>query len=115
MVVRAVRELERLTVALGGDGHTASGMGGLGDILARSPDAESAPYRFGVALAKGEAGDGPEGHVAEIRDTARSVRALARKLKTPVHIFEGLADLLDGQVAAAALLTRLMTLPILDD
>jgi glycerol-3-phosphate dehydrogenase (NAD(P)+) len=115
MVVRAVRELQRLTVALGGNPNTAGGMGGLGDILARSPDVESAPYKYGVALAKGTTGDGPEGHVAEIHATARSVRALAKRLKTPVHIYEGLADLLDGQVAAAALLTRLMTLPILDD
>lgn len=115
MVVRAVRELGRLAVALGGDAATAGGMGGLGDILARSRDAESAPHRFGVSLAKGTTGDGPAGHVAEIRDTARSVRALAKKARTPVHIFEGLADLLDGQVAPAALLMRLMTLPILDD
>jgi glycerol-3-phosphate dehydrogenase (NAD(P)+) len=114
LLVRAVRELGRLIHALGGDPITASGLAGLGDMLVRGGDLESAAFKYGAALA-GAARPTPPPEVAAIIDNAAAIRALARSHKVAVHIFEGLADLVEGKVAASDLVGRLMTLPVLDD
>ena len=48
-------------------------------------------------------------------ENARAIRTLAREHRVAVHIFTGLADLVDGKLAASDLVGRLMTLPVLDD
>ncbi len=110
MIVRAVRELGRLIVALGGEVQTASGLAGLGDILVRSHDPESHFFRLGVELAGGSVSAR-----AELVGNARTFRALGRHHRVPAHIFDGLAQLLEGKLAPAELVTHLMTVPILDD
>jgi glycerol-3-phosphate dehydrogenase (NAD(P)+) len=114
LLVRAVRELGRLIAALGGDPTTASGLAGLGDMLVRGGDTDGAAFKFGAALA-GPTRPAAPPEVAATVDNARAIRTLARDKKVAVHIFQGLADLVDGQVAASDLVGRLMTLPVLDD
>jgi glycerol-3-phosphate dehydrogenase (NAD(P)+) len=114
LLVRAVRELGRLIDALGGDATTASGLAGLGDMLVRGSDHQGPAFQYGAALAgAGRPAAPPE--LAAVVDNARAIRQLARDHKVAVHIFHGLADLLDGQLAAGDLVARLMTLPVLDD
>ncbi len=114
LLVRAVRELGRLTAALGGDPATASGLAGLGDMLVRGGDTESAAFKYGAALA-GPTPTAAPPELAATVENARALRTLAREHRVAVHIFEGLADLADGKLAAADLVGRLMTLPVLDD
>jgi glycerol-3-phosphate dehydrogenase (NAD(P)+) len=114
LLVRAVRELGRLIQALGGDPITASGLAGLGDMLVRGGDLESAAFKYGAALA-GATRPTPPPEVGAIVDNAGAIRKLARDHKVAVHIFEGLADLVESKVAASDLVGRLMTLPVLDD
>jgi glycerol-3-phosphate dehydrogenase (NAD(P)+) len=113
LLVRAVRELGRLIGALGGDPATASGLAGLGDLLVRGADRDGEPFRYGAALVKGPAPSTPQ--LASLAAGARTVRALARQHHVRVHIFEGLAALLDGTMAPAELVGQLMALPVLDD
>jgi glycerol-3-phosphate dehydrogenase (NAD(P)+) len=116
LLVRAVRELGRLIAALGGDPTTASGLAGLGDMLVRGGDTDGAAFQYGAALASSSRPAAPPPEVAAtVVDNARAIRALAREKKVAIHIFQGLADLVDGQVAASDLVGRLMTLPVLDD
>jgi glycerol-3-phosphate dehydrogenase (NAD(P)+) len=114
LLVRAVRELGRLIAALGGDPTTASGLAGLGDMLVRGGDTQSPAFQYGTQLA-GASRAAPPPEVAAIVDNARALRQLARAHKVAVHIFQGLADLAEGQLAAGDLVARLMTLPVLDD
>ena len=114
LLVRAVRELGRLAQALGGDPITASGLAGLGDMLVRGSDTEGAAFKYGAQLA-GAAPVTPPPELDDTLENARAIRALARSHRVRVHIFEGLADLIDGKLPAADLVGRLMTLPVLDD
>jgi glycerol-3-phosphate dehydrogenase (NAD(P)+) len=114
LLVRAVRELGRLAAALGGDAVTAGGLAGLGDMLVRGGDTESVAFKYGAALAGATAPATPPELQGAI-DNARAIRDLARAHRVSVHIFEGLADLVDGRLPAAELVARLMTLPVLDD
>ncbi len=114
LLVRAVRELGRLIAALGGDPTTASGLAGLGDMLVRGGDTQSPAFQYGAQLA-GSSRAAPPPALAAVVDNARALRQLAHSHKVPIHIFQGLADLADGQLAAADLVARLMTLPVLDD
>jgi glycerol-3-phosphate dehydrogenase (NAD(P)+) len=113
MVVRAVRELGRIIGALGGEPATASGLAGLGDILARGADRNSEAYRFGAALAAGGGERTP--YVEELLHTNRVARGLARRHGEELHLIEGLADLIDGKVGTRELVERLMSVPVLDD
>jgi glycerol-3-phosphate dehydrogenase (NAD(P)+) len=114
MVVRAVRELGRLIGALGGDPATASGLGGLGDLMVRGADPSSDAFQYGRRLAL-EAGAAPPPALAELVETARTVGRVAARRRVEAHIFAGLAQLVDGQVGAPALVEQLMALPVLDD
>jgi glycerol-3-phosphate dehydrogenase (NAD(P)+) len=118
LLVRAVRELSRLITALGGDaivaGSTASGLAGLGDMLVRGGDPESPAFKYGTELAASKPVTASPA-VAAVIENALAIRALARQHRVAVHIFVGLADLIDGKLAASDLVGRLMALPVLDD
>jgi glycerol-3-phosphate dehydrogenase (NAD(P)+) len=114
VLVRAVRELSRLISALGGDPATATGLAGLGDLLVRGADPASDAYRLGAQLASGAKPES-NGRTARLSEGARAVRDLARRHAVHLHIFGGLADLLEGKLDAEGLVQRLMALPVLDD
>jgi glycerol-3-phosphate dehydrogenase (NAD(P)+) len=113
MMVRAVRELGRLIRAVGGDPETASGLAGLGDLLVRGNDTEGEAFRFGVAIAT--APQSPEGRLAEVLTTARSLAGITRQHRVTTHIFDGLTALLAGKLNAGDLVAALMAVPVLDD
>ena len=115
-ITRAVRELERLCTAVGGEARTAPGLGGLGDLLARM-DAGSAHFRLGLAVdgKKELLQTGDEGLLPGLCKTAEAVAQLAKHSRTSAPIFIGLAELLAGRVSGRGLVERLMTLPVLND
>jgi glycerol-3-phosphate dehydrogenase (NAD(P)+) len=112
-VVRALRELERLVAALGGDPRTPHGLGGLGDLLVRATDGVSPPYLAGRAIARGEPPDLDA--LADVIETARNLDRLAGERRVQAHLFRGLGALLAGKTTPRDLLTRLMEVPVLDD
>lgn len=113
LVVRAVRELGRLVEANGGDPLTATGLGGLGDILVRGADASAAAYRVGRALALGEVAD--QAALEELRATAALLVSLNPGERVSAHLFHGLGALLAGKATATELLDRLMSMRVLDE
>lgn len=110
MLVRAVREVGQLIAALGGDPRSAVGMAGLGDLLVRSHTPEAQAYQLGQRLARNEAAAR-----AELAPPARAVAALTRSVRERPNIFSGLLALVDGTLTASELVTRLMSLPVLDE
>jgi glycerol-3-phosphate dehydrogenase (NAD(P)+) len=109
LVTRAVRELERMIVAVGGDHASASGLGGLGDLLVRSANPRDPALELGRALAGG--GAAPD----ELSATAHHLRKLADEKRVQAHIVRGIALALEGKVTPNDLLAQLMTAPVLDD
>ncbi len=113
LIVRMVRELGRMVTALGGETVTATGLAGLGDILVRGADDSAPAYQAGRKLAVGQA---PEPAVLEVlRGTAARLGALTKAHRVSAHVFDGLAALLAGKIAAAALVEQLMTVRVLDE
>jgi glycerol-3-phosphate dehydrogenase (NAD(P)+) len=110
MVVRAVRELGRLIVALGGDAQTAAGLAGLGDFLVRSRSTDAHAFQLGQRLARGDTAAR-----AELAPSAQAIRTISRSARVPAHIFAGLIALIDGKLTAKDLVSQLMALPVLDE
>jgi glycerol-3-phosphate dehydrogenase (NAD(P)+) len=110
MIVRSVRELSRLVAALGGDPTTPSGLAGLGDILVHALDPNDPAFQLGANFA-----NAPSHARAALTQSARTLHALARQHRVTAHIFEALAQLLDGHTTPHDLVTQLMSLPVLDD
>jgi glycerol-3-phosphate dehydrogenase (NAD(P)+) len=110
LLTRAVRELERLIAAAGGERSSASGLAGLGELLIRAARRDDAAFQLGRALAAQSAA-APD----ELRATARALRTLAEKKRVQAHIFRGIALLVEGALAPKNLVEQLMTVPVLDD
>jgi glycerol-3-phosphate dehydrogenase (NAD(P)+) len=109
LVTRAVRELERMIAAVGGDPASASGLGGLGDLLVRSANPRDPAFELGRGLTSGAAP--PD----DLRATAHHLRTLAEKKRVQAHIIRGVALSLESKLTARDLLAWLMTIPVLDD
>lgn len=98
LITRAISEMTRLGMALGGSAKTFSGLAGLGNLLVRSSvegDRVSPSYRLGLALAKGKAeahGEGPRATHAGLR------LAKARGLRLP--ILETVGQVIHGETTA---------------
>ena len=54
LIARAVAEIDRLAVALGGDERTVLGLSGLGDLTLTCTSTQSRNYALGAALGRGE-------------------------------------------------------------
>jgi glycerol-3-phosphate dehydrogenase (NAD(P)+) len=80
LVTRALAELTRLGVALGGHAETFAGLAGLGDLVATCQSDQSRNNRVGAALARGRSLD----------DIVSDMRMVAEGVKT-VHPVLGLA------------------------
>ncbi len=113
LVTRALAELTRLGIALGGNALTFAGLAGMGDLVATCFSEQSRNRRVGVELGKGRplaAIVGEMNMVAEGVKTTEAVLALATRhqLDMPIARLVG-AVLYDGRVPAElveALMTR---------
>lgn len=101
-LTRAVAEMERLVVGLGGRAGTAHGLAGLGVLAASALRADGDPYRAGLALARGE-------RVADgLLETAAVLAARATEVGLESPMLSMVCAMLAGEVDAAAALERLM-------
>ncbi|HUO46996.1 MAG TPA: NAD(P)H-dependent glycerol-3-phosphate dehydrogenase [Acidimicrobiia bacterium] len=94
LITRALAELTRLGVALGGQPTTFAGLAGMGDLIATCTSTQSRNHRVGVELARGRQLDDIINEmkmVAEGVKTTRSVLALAEQagVEMPIAVQVG--------------------------
>lgn len=111
LLTRGLAEMTRLGVALGARAETFMGLSGLGDLMLTATGDLSRNRKVGLLLASGMGLDQAVeslGHVAEGVYSARTVLARARALGVDMPIAETVVDLLDGKLAPAQAVYRLM-------
>lgn len=107
LVTRALAEMTRLGVALGGDKETFSGLSGVGDLIVTCFSEHSRNHRVGLALGTGktlqEAVDSL-GMVAEGVPNTLSIHDAARKAGVRTPILDGVYSVLyEGKPASVAM------------
>jgi len=101
LLTRALAELTRLGVALGGRPETFAGLAGMGDLIATCSSAKSRNHRVGFCLARGQTLDEivEEMHmVAEGVKTTQSVIGLAERTGVDMPIAAHVGMVLDGEI-----------------
>lgn len=113
LITRALAELTRLGVFLGGRPSTFAGLAGMGDLIATCSSSLSRNHRVGVALAQGQALDEITAEmrmVAEGVKTTRAVLGLADRaeVEMPIaaHVGHVLYEGMDPRDAVLSLMTR---------
>ena len=113
LITRALAELTRLGVALGGRPETFAGLAGMGDLIATCISTASRNHRVGFGLAKGKTLDQVITEmkmVAEGVKTTRAVLDLAElnKVEMPIahHVGQVLYEGLHPREAVLSLMTR---------
>jgi len=111
LITRGLAEITRLGLALGARAETFMGLSGLGDLVLTATGELSRNRRVGLLLAAGQTL--PEalqslGHVAEGVPSAPTVLARARALGVEMPITEAVVEVLEGRVAPAQAMVRLM-------
>jgi glycerol-3-phosphate dehydrogenase (NAD(P)+) len=100
LITRALAEITRLGVAMGGRASTFAGLAGMGDLIATCISAQSRNHRVGVGLASGRSLDSMIDEmrmVAEGVKTTRAVLDLARRHEVEMPIASHVAMVLyDG-------------------
>ena len=111
LVTRALAELTRLAVRLGGRIETCMGLAGAGDLILTCTGDLSRNRTVGLKLARGlplAAILAELGHVAEGVYTAREVTRLARELDVDMPIIRAVCRVLDGHAAADVAVSELL-------
>ena len=111
LITRGLAEITRFGVALGAKQQTFMGLAGLGDLILTCTGDLSRNRRVGLALATGQTLKAIQhdlGHVAEGVFTAREVARRAKELGVEMPITEAVCAVLDGRLAAAEAVSRLM-------
>jgi glycerol-3-phosphate dehydrogenase (NAD(P)+) len=107
LVTRALAEMTRLGVALGGRPETFSGLSGVGDLIVTCFSEHSRNHRVGHAIGTGKSLEDAVaslGMVAEGVPNALSIHDAARKLGVRTPIIDGIyAILYEGKPAAVAM------------
>ena len=114
MMTRAIAEMMRLGVALGGRAETFSGLSGIGDLIVTCTSRHSRNRRVGEGLGRGrtlaEVQQSLGMMVAEGVEAARGVCALAERAGVEVPICQQIRAILyegvDPRAAIRALMTR---------
>ena len=112
LITRGLAEITRLGAALGGAPETFMGLAGAGDLILTATGDLSRNRRVGLELARGkplrDILDGL-GHVAEGVRSAREVARLAEKKNVEMPVTEAVNAVLEGQLAPAAAVDRLLS------
>jgi glycerol-3-phosphate dehydrogenase (NAD(P)+) len=111
LITRGLAEMTRLGVALGARAETFMGLSGLGDLVLTATGDLSRNRKVGLMLAAGEPLPGilaTLGHVAEGVYSAPTVLRRAREVGVEMPITEAVVAVLEGRVAPAEALARLM-------
>jgi glycerol-3-phosphate dehydrogenase (NAD(P)+) len=101
LLTRALAELTRLGVALGGRPETFAGLAGMGDLIATCSSVKSRNHRVGFCLARGQTLDEivQEMHmVAEGVKTTQGVLGLAERTGVDMPIAAHVGMVLEGEI-----------------
>jgi len=101
LLTRALAELTRLGVALGGRPETFAGLAGMGDLIATCSSVKSRNHRVGFCLARGQTLDEivEEMHmVAEGVKTTQGVLGLAERTGVDMPIATHVGMVLEGEI-----------------
>lgn len=112
LITRGLAEIARLGVALGGAAETFMGLAGAGDLILTATGDLSRNRRVGIELAHGRTlADvlAALGHVAEGVYTAKEVARVARTRGVEMPVTEAVNAVLDGALAPAAAVERLLS------
>jgi glycerol-3-phosphate dehydrogenase (NAD(P)+) len=112
LLTRALAELTRLGVALGGRPETFAGLAGMGDLIATCSSAQSRNHRVGFCLAQGQTLDEivAEMHmVAEGVKTTEGVLGLAERTGVDMPIAAHVGMVLEGEITPRDGVLRLMS------
>lgn len=115
LIARALAEMTRLGLALGGHKETFMGLAGMGDLVLTCTDDQSRNRRFGLALARGvgvQEALREIGQVVEGYNGARSVQRVAQRHNVPMPIVEQLYRILHEGADPRAAVVALMRRPI---
>ena len=111
LITRGLAEMTRLGLALGARVDTFMGLSGLGDLVLTATGDLSRNRRVGLLLAQGQSlqqAVDSLGHVAEGVYCARTVAQRAQGLGVDMPITQAVVALLDGRLAPADAVGRLM-------
>lgn len=103
LITRALAEMSRLGMALGGQMNTFMGLSGLGDLVLTCTGSQSRNWRFGYALGQGQPIDQAEkevGQVVEGRQNAIIVAKRAAELGIELPIIEQVKKVVEGEMSA---------------
>ncbi|HSM44825.1 MAG TPA: NAD(P)H-dependent glycerol-3-phosphate dehydrogenase, partial [Acidimicrobiia bacterium] len=112
LLTRALAELTRLGVALGGRPETFAGLAGMGDLIATCSSVRSRNHLVGYHLAMGRDLDdivAEMNMVAEGIKTTRSVLGLAERTGVDMPIATHVGMVLDGEITPREGVMSLMT------
>lgn len=112
LLTRALAELTRLGVALGGRPETFAGLAGMGDLIATCSSDRSRNHRVGFALARGQTLDEITTEmrmVAEGVKTTKSVLGLAERTGVDMPIASHVDLVLEGKISPKEGMLSLMT------
>jgi glycerol-3-phosphate dehydrogenase (NAD(P)+) len=118
LVTRALAEIARLTVALGGKADTVAGLSGLGDLMLTCAGSSSRNFSLGLALGRGEsAAEVLAGRqsVTEGVATAPALLARAAQLGVEMPVCAAVADVLEGRLGVTAAVEQLMSRPLREE
>ena len=112
LITRALAELTRLGVAMGGEPQTFAGLAGIGDLTATCMSEKSRNHTIGYGLGSGKSLDIVLGEMKEVAEGVKSTRgvlAIADRHRVEMPIAEQVGRVLyDGALPADAVAT-LMT------
>jgi len=112
LLTRALAELTRLGISLGGRPATFAGLAGMGDLIATCSSAQSRNHRVGAGLARGRTLDEVTAEmkmVAEGVKTTRGVIGLAEGANIEMPIVEHVAKVLYEGMSPRDAVLSLMT------
>ncbi|MGB0291454.1 MAG: NAD(P)H-dependent glycerol-3-phosphate dehydrogenase [Luteolibacter sp.] len=111
LVTRALAEMTRLGMAMGGQSETFAGLSGVGDLIVTCFSEHSRNHRVGLALGKGqtlEAAVNSLGMCAEGVPNTLSIYEAARKLNVRTPIIDAVYAVLYKDMPAAEAMTILL-------
>lgn len=112
LLTRALAEVTRLGVALGGKPETFAGLAGMGDLIATCSSDRSRNHRVGFGLAQGQSLQEIVDEmrmVAEGVKTTKSVLGLARQTGVEMPIASHVDEVLEGRMTPREGMESLMT------
>ncbi len=118
LVTRALAEIARLAVALGGRAETVAGLSGLGDLMLTCAGTASRNFSLGLAIGRGEdpaailaARAAATGAVTEGVATAPALVSRAAAAGVEMPVAAAVAAVLAGTLTVAAAMESLMSRP----